>query len=78
MKKDGDLRKWHVFFINCDCASYHDVRKKMPSLNQYMRCKYCKKQLGDMQVYFKATIEAISDTEAIEKAKAMKNEDISS
>jgi hypothetical protein len=64
--------KWHVFYINCDCASFYDARSRMPASNRYMRCLLCKKQLGDMEVQFKGTFEAESDREAIRIAKMTK------
>lgn len=59
------LRKFHIFHINCDCASYYDARQRMPNSMRFMRCIYCKKQLGDMQIMFKGTVHAESDREAI-------------
>ena len=61
--------KWHVFFINCDCASFYDARRRMPDPYKHMRCLFCKKQLGGMQVQFKGTFEAESDREAIRMAR---------
>jgi hypothetical protein len=70
---NNKLIKFHVFFINCDCASFYDARTRMPNSTQYMRCLFCKKQLGDMQTQFKGTVYAESDCEAI---KLIKNKQI--
>ena len=79
MKKELRERTWHVYKINCDCASYTTTRRRMASSGQLIRCDYCHKQLGDMEVNFWGTYKVKTPSEAIElghqesmkRAKAM-------
>ena len=60
---------WHVFFINCDCASgYHARRRKATVTNNgsiIMNCPWCKTPLGYMQFNYVGTFKAKYPEEAI-------------
>jgi hypothetical protein len=62
--------KWHIYRINCDCAAFFDARRRQPDPYKFMRCRLCGKKLGDMQVQFKETVEAETESEAISKVRS--------
>jgi hypothetical protein len=66
--------KWHIYHINCDCASFRDARRRLPDPFKFMRCRFCGKQLGDMQVQYIGTFEAASDGEAIKMSRQNRRE----
>jgi hypothetical protein len=60
---------WHVYFINCDCAGHFEARLRIVPDTKYMRCQLCRKQVGPMQERDYGVVKAMSEAEAIKKAK---------
>lgn len=75
MKQDSKFRKkrWYVYHVNCDCASYYTTRSKHPS-DHFPRCDYCRRQLS-LDFRFLASVSATTQSEAIKLgiAKAKEN-----
>lgn len=60
---------WHVYFINCDCSGHYEARSRTVPDTKHMRCQLCKRPIGDMQERDYGVVKAISEAEAIKKAK---------
>lgn len=57
-------RKWHIFKVNCDCASYTWMRQRLPAYNRFMRCRLCNKQIGDMEYRYVGKVVAETESQA--------------
>jgi hypothetical protein len=69
-------RTWHVYFINCDCGGHFEARLRVVAETKFMRCQLCKKQIGPLQEREYGSVRALSESEAIVKAKNIKKEKI--
>jgi hypothetical protein len=67
---------WHVYFINCDCSGHFEARRRVVAETKFMRCQLCKKRIGLMQEREYGSVRALSESEAIKKAKNIKKENI--
>ena len=61
------IYKWHVYFINCDCAGHYEARRREVPGTQFMRCQLCGKQIYDERDC--GIVYADSDREAIRKVR---------
>lgn len=59
-KRKAKLRTWHVYHVNCDCASYEHAWQREPGSFRFHRCIFCHHQLGDMQLVYRGTCKALS------------------
>lgn len=56
-------RRYYVYDMNCDCASY--VWARTPPRGHFMRCRYCGRELGHMQFTFRGSVMAKNEVEAM-------------
>lgn len=64
-RKPLNPRWWHVYHVNCDCCSYDMARMRHNNPGTWMRCDYCKKQLGDMETFYRGRFHARTESGAI-------------
>jgi len=62
-------KTFHLFSINCSCASYKTVRNRRLHSGKFMRCDLCNKQLGDFDILYLGFTTAKMEHEAWEKYK---------
>ncbi len=61
--------RWHVFHVNCDCASYDHARQRLTRSGTFMRCYHCGKKLGDFDTTYYGPVVAATPGDAITWAK---------
>lgn len=66
-------RTWYVVRVNCDCCSYSWARLRPPQGNGYWmrcRCRFCRRQFGDMDYRLLGKFKVVSERDAIRLAEA--------
>lgn len=65
VQREVKMRLWHVYHVNCDCASYNHAWQREVSGFRCHRCIFCNRRLGLMELHFYASVRAISEYQAI-------------
>lgn len=60
-----EIRNWHVYDVNCDCAAYTWAWMRPVASGKFRRCIYCGRQLGDMQLSRYRLVRAKTQQEAM-------------
>lgn len=66
-----EIRNWHVYDVNCDCAAYTLAWMRPVASGKFRRCIYCGRQLGDMQLSRYRLVRAKTQQEAIQARLAI-------
>ena len=74
MKIEPKLKSFWPIHVNCDCASYDWARRRAPRNGEWIRCMYCHRQLGDMEIIYYPKVRAYTVGEAWEMAKKLRRE----
>ena len=60
-------RWYYIYDVNCDCGSYKHAWGSEVHSGEFHRCIDCKKQLGDMELYYIGKVKAFGDIDALGK-----------
>jgi hypothetical protein len=62
------MKTGHVYSMNCDCGSYHEVRQAQGRWIDGPRCRRCGAILGWMQWAYLGKASGVNDAEIITNA----------